>query len=145
MRPLITRKLKKTFSTPEGSVEFVNATGVDTLAVAIGNLHGKYPVPKQLDLELLQQLRDALQCKLSLHGGSGTPEHFYVEASKIGISKVNINSDMRFAYRKTLEKVLAENPDEYAVIKLMPEVIEAVQAVVETKIKAFGSENKAQP
>ena len=138
-------EIKKTFSTPEGSVEFVNATGVDTLAVAIGNLHGKYPVPKQLDLELLQQLRDALQCNLSLHGGSGTPEHFYVEASKIGISKVNINSDMRFAYRKTLEKVLAENPDEYAVIKLMPEVIEAVQAVVETKIKAFGSENKAQP
>ena len=137
--------IKKTFSTPDGSIEFVNATGVDTLAVAIGNLHGKYPVPKQLDLELLQKLRDALQCNLSLHGGSGTPEHFYVEAAKIGISKVNINSDMRFAYRKTLEKALAENPDEYAVIKLMPAVIDAVQVVVETKIKAFGSENKAKP
>ncbi len=136
--------IRKTFSTPEGSQQFVDATGIDTLAVAIGNLHGKYPVPKQLDLELLQQLRDVLSCNLSLHGGSGTPDKYYIDAAKIGISKVNINSDMRYMYRKTLEKVLQENPDEYAVIKLMPQVISAVQGVVESKIQAFGSAGKAQ-
>lgn len=135
--------IKKTFSTPEGAKSFVDATGIDTFAAAIGNLHGKYPVPKELDLELLEQLRSAIDCGISLHGGSGTPLHYFEDAARIGVSKININSDMRYAYRKTLEKVLAENPDEYAVVKLMPEVYGAVQAVVEEKIQAFGSAGKA--
>jgi len=136
-------EIKKTFSTPEGARRFVEATGIDTFAAAIGNLHGKYPVPKVLDLELLQQIRDAIGCQISLHGGSGTPLHYFEEAAKIGVSKININSDMRFVFRKTLEKVLAENPDEYAVVKLMPTVYEEVQKVVEEKITAFGSAGKA--
>ena len=136
-------EIKKTFSTPEGTKAFVEATGVDTFAAAIGNLHGKYPVPKELDLELLQRIRDAIDCQISLHGGSGTPLHYFEEAAKIGVSKININSDMRVAFRETLEKVLADNPKEYAVVKLMPEVYSAVQAVVEEKITAFGSAGKA--
>jgi len=135
--------IKKTFSTPEGTKSFVDATGIDTYAAAVGNLHGKYPVPKELDLELLQQIRDAVSCQISLHGGSGTPLHYFEEAAKIGVSKININSDMRYAFRKELEKVLAENPDEYAIVKLMPQVYSAVQAVVEEKIGAFGSTGKA--
>lgn len=136
-------EIKKTFSTPEGAREFVEATGIDTFAAAVGNLHGKYPVPKELDLALLKQVREAIHCQISLHGGSGTPLYYFEEAAKIGVSKVNINSDMRYTFRKTLEKVLAENPNEYAIIKLMPPVYEAVQAVVEEKINAFGSAGKA--
>jgi fructose-bisphosphate aldolase class II len=135
--------IKKTFSTPAAAKAFVDATGIDTFAAAIGNLHGKYPVPKELDLELLQKIRDAIECNISLHGGSGTPGHYFEEAAKIGVSKVNINSDMRFAFRKTLEKTLADNPDEYAVVKLMPEVYGAVQKVIEEKIDTFGSAGKA--
>ena len=138
-------EIKKTFSTPQGSQEFIEATGIDTFAAAIGNLHGKYPVPKVLDLELLQQIRDQIPAwaQISLHGGSGTPLNFFEDAARIGVSKININSDMRYAFRKTLEKVLADNPKEYAVVKLMPEVYGAVQAVVEEKIQAFGSAGKA--
>jgi len=137
-------EIKKTFSTPEGTKEFVDATGIDTFAAAIGNLHGKYPVPKVLDLELLQRLRDATGCNISLHGGSGTPGHYFRDAVKIGVTKVNINSDMRFAYRTTLEKVLADNPKEYSVAKLISkEVVPAVQAVVESKIDDFNSAGKA--
>jgi fructose-bisphosphate aldolase class II len=136
-------EIKKTFSTPEGTKSFVDATGIDTYAAAIGNLHGKYPVPKELDLELLQQIRDSMDVQISLHGGSGTPLHYFEEAARIGVSKININSDMRYAFRKELEKVLADNPDEYAVVKLMPQVYGAVQAVVEEKINAFGSAGKA--
>jgi len=136
-------EIKKTFSTPEGTHSFVEATGIDTYAAAIGNLHGKYPVPKELDLELLQRIRDSIDCQISLHGGSGTPLHYFEEAARIGVSKININSDMRFAFRQTLEKVLSDNPDEYAVVKLMPEVYGAVQRVVEEKISAFGSAGKA--
>ncbi|MBC7564699.1 class II fructose-bisphosphate aldolase [Candidatus Saccharibacteria bacterium] len=136
-------EIKKTFSTPEGTKSFVDETGIDTYAAAIGNLHGKYPVPKELDLELLQQIRDSMDVQISLHGGSGTPLHYFEEAARIGVSKININSDMRYAFRKELEKVLADNPDEYAVVKLMPQVYGAVQAVVEEKINAFGSAGKA--
>jgi len=137
-------EIKKTFSTPEGTKKFVDSTGIDTFAAAIGNLHGKYPVPKKLDLELLKKIRGSIDCNISLHGGSDTPLQYFEEAVKIGVSKININSDMRYAYRTTLEKDLAENPNEYAVIKLMPEIIEAVQKVVEEKIQAFGSAGKAK-
>lgn len=136
-------EIKKTFSTPEGAKHFVDATGIDTFAAAVGNLHGSYPVPKQLDLDLLRQVREAISCQISLHGGSGTPGHFFEEAAQIGVSKVNINSDMRIAFRDTLTKVLAEHPDEYAVMKLMPEVIGAIAAVAEEKIALFGSAGKA--
>ncbi len=137
-------KIKKTFSTPEGAKSFVDATGIDTFAVAIGNLHGSYPVPKILDLELLSRVRGAIDCNISLHGGSGTPGHYFKNAAIIGVTKININSDMRIAYRKTLEKVLKEHPKEFAVVKLMDEVIGAVQEVVEDKIDMFGSANKAK-
>lgn len=137
-------EIRKTFSTPEGAKQFVEATNIDTFAAAIGNLHGKYPVPKQLDLDLLRSIRAAIDCNISLHGGSGTPLEYFTEAAKIGVSKININSDMRYAYRTTLEKVLADNPGEFAVIKLMDDVITAVQQVVESKIDAFGSSGKAR-
>lgn len=136
-------EIRKTFSTPDGARDFVRATGIDTFAAAVGNLHGKYPVPKQLDLDLLQQIRDAIECNISLHGGSGTPLHYFEQAAKIGVAKININSDLRIAYRTTLEKVLRENPDQYAVVKLMGSVRDEVQKVVESKIEAFGSAGKA--
>ncbi len=139
-------EIKKTFTTPEGAKNFIDATGVDIFAVAIGNLHGKYPVPKVLDIELLKRIREYISpdSLISLHGGSDTPAHYFVEAAQNGVSKVNINSDLRFAYRTNLEKVLAENPDQYAVVKLMEPVRQAVQSVVEEKIAALGSTGKAE-
>lgn len=136
-------EIKKTFSTPAGLKAFVAETGIDTFAAAIGNLHGKYDVPKVLDLELLKKLRESFDGNISLHGGSGTPLHYFEEAAKIGVTKININTDMRIAFRDTLEKVLKENPDEYAVVKLMPQVYTEVQKIVEEKIDAFGSANRA--
>jgi fructose-bisphosphate aldolase class II len=139
-------EIRKTFSTPEGAKSFVDATGIDTFAAAVGNLHGKYPVPKKLDLELLAQIREAIGCNISLHGGSGTPGHYFVDAVKIGVTKVNINSDMRIAYREALEKVLHDNPDEFSVVKLIEKaVVPEVQKVVESKLKDFNSAGKARP
>lgn len=136
--------IRQTFTVPSEAKAFITETGIDTYAVAIGNLHGTYPVPKQLDLELLAEIVAAAPAAahFSLHGGSGTPAKQFEGAVTRGISKVNINSDMRKAYRMTLEKVLAANPTEYAIVKLMPEVIAAVQAVVESKIDSFGSAGK---
>lgn len=137
-------EIRKTFSTPRGARQFVKVTGIDTYAAAVGNLHGQYPVPKMLDLKLLQGVRDYIDCNISLHGGSGTPAHYFQGAIKIGVSKININSDMRVAYRRTLEDVLRENPKEFAVIKLMDRVIAAVQVVVESKIDMFNAAGKAR-
>jgi len=137
-------EIKKTFSTPDGAKHFVEATGIDTFAAAIGNLHGKYDVPKVLDLDLLTQIRSAINCNISLHGGSGTPGHYFRDAVKIGVSKININSDMRIAYRNSLEAALKNNPNEYSVAKLITkDVIPSVQKVVESKLIDFNSSGKA--
>ncbi len=137
--------IRKTFSTPEGAAAFVAATGIDTFAAAIGNLHGLYPVPKQLDLDLLQRIRDAIDVNFSLHGGSGTPGHCFTSAARSGVNKINLNSDMRYAYRTTLEAQLRDNPDEYAIVRLMPPVVRAVQDVVEGHINLYGSVGHAKP
>ena len=137
-------EVKKTFTTPEQAKQFVQETGIDTLAASIGNLHGLYPVPKKLDLELLQQIRDAVSCHISLHGGSGTPPHFFRDAAKIGVTKININSEMRKAFRSTLEEQLKANPDEYAVMKLMGPVEDSIQHIVEAHMDVFGSSGQAR-
>lgn len=137
-------EIKKTFSTPEGAKAFVAATGIDTFAAAVGNLHGKYPVPKQLDIDLLKQVRKAIGCAISLHGGSGTSAEQFKKAVAAGVCKVNINSDMRYTYRTELEEQLDENPDEYAVVKLEGPVIDALQKVVEEHIDMFGSAGQAK-
>jgi fructose-bisphosphate aldolase class II len=140
-------EIKKTFTKPAEAKKFASATGIDTYAAAIGNLHGKYPVPKILDLDLLKRIRQSLpdQVNISLHGGSGTPGHFFEDAVRIGVTKININSDMRYVFRKTTEKVLEENPDEFALVKLMDRVKDAVQEVVESKIHSFNAVGKARP
>ncbi len=137
-------EIRKTFSTPQDALTFVVETGVDTFAAAVGNLHGKYPVPKKLDLDLLQQIRDILPCNISLHGGSGTPGHYFESAVKIGVTKVNINSDMRVAYHDTLLKTLKDNASEYAVAKLINrDVVPEVQKVVEAKLASFNAAGRA--
>lgn len=137
-------EVRKTFTVPVDAKTFVDATGIDTYAAAIGNLHGLYPVPKHLDLNLLRQIRSALSCNISLHGGSGTPPEQFKQAANIGVSKININSEMRKAFRVTLEEQLKANPKQFAVVKLMPVVIAAVKDIVEVKMDIFGSSGKAQ-
>lgn len=138
-------EVRKTFTKPEEAKSFVEQTGIDTFAAAIGNLHGKYNGPKQLDINLLKEIRQAISpnVHISLHGGSGTPLHYFVDAAMNGVSKVNINTDLRFTYRTVLDKVLADNPNEYAVFKLLPEVHDAIEKVVEEKIRSFNSEGMA--
>lgn len=136
-------EIKKTFSKPDEAKDFIDATGIDIYAASIGNLHGVYTAPKVLDIDLLEEIRGRIDCHISLHGGSGTPTHYFKHAIKTGVNKININTDMRVAFRRSLEKSLKDNPDEISVMKLMDGVISSVQAVVEEKIDIFGSAGKA--
>jgi fructose-bisphosphate aldolase class II len=137
-------KFREGFSSPNSAKEFVEATSIDIYAAAVGNLHGKHAAPKMLDLELLRQIRESIDCHISIHGGGGTPGHYFQDAIKLGVNKINISSDMRLAFRDSLERALRENPDELAVFKLMDEVIGSVQRVVEEKMDMFGSVGKSK-
>ncbi len=137
-------EIKKGFTNPQVASTFVADTGVDIFASFFGNVHGVFPNQPPLDFELLEKIRDEIPCFLSLHGGSGISDEQIKEAIKIGrIVKININTELRAAFRDSLERVLAENKEEYALYKIIPEVLEAVQRVVEHKIDVFGSSGKA--
>lgn len=127
---------------PEKAVEFVKATGIDIFAAFVGNVHGLYVgAEKKLDVDRVKAIADATGVFLSLHGSSGIPEDQVRAAIQNGIVKVNLNTEMRQAYRDTLEKVLTENK-EYAMYKTMGPVIDAIRELVEHKIELFGSAGK---
>lgn len=127
---------------PEKAAEFVKATGVNIFAAFIGNVHGLYlGQEKKLDIERLKKIAESTGVFLSLHGSSGIPEEQVKEAIQNGIVKVNLNTEIRQAYKDTLEKVLHKNPEEYALYKSEPPILEAIQKLVEAKIELFGSSN----
>ena len=137
--------LRKSYTDPLKAARFVAQTQVDILATAFGNVHGIFPTQPDLDFELLEKIQQALpNTFLSLHGGSGIPADQVRRAIEIGkIVKINVNTELRQEYRDALTEKLGENPNEYAMYKLMPDVILAVAAVVEAKIEVFGSAGKA--
>lgn len=127
---------------PATAATFVTTTGLDTLAASFGSVHGLYQTEKHLDIELLKKIRESVSCFLSLHGGSDMPEDQVKAAIENGVVKINVNSELRLAFKETLKNAL-QNSDELAIYKLMPPVIEAVQKIVESKILLFGSQNQA--
>jgi ketose-bisphosphate aldolase len=130
---------------PLEAKRFITETKVNSLAVAVGNLHGirLRGVNPKLDLKRLKEIKKKVgSFPLVLHGGSGTPRKDTKEAIKSGIVKVNINTDLRIAYTKTLKKALKKKPGENTPYKYLPAAVATVQKVVEEKIKLFGSVNK---
>jgi len=130
------------YTNPVKAKEFVEKTGIDMFASFVGNLHGIYSENKHLDLSLLEKIHEMIpNTFLSLHGGSGIIENDIKEAIKLGVVKINVNSELRIAFKMTLQEVL-NNTTEIAPYKFMQRPIEEMQKVVEQKIKFFGSENK---
>lgn len=130
---------------PERAKEFVAKTGVDSLAVVIGNAHGVFVKSEErLNLERLAQIKEVLGEKvfLVLHGGSGIPDQDIKSAIELGIVKINVNTELRVAYKESLVVELKEEPQETTPYKILKPSFEAVKEVVEEKIKLFGSENK---
>jgi fructose-bisphosphate aldolase, class II len=130
------------YTDPKKAKRFVDGTGVDTFASFVGNLHGIYSENKHLNLDLLREIHNLIpQTYLSLHGGSGIMESDITQAIRSGIVKINVNSEMRIAFKMTLQEVLNAS-NEIASYKFMEQPINAVVKVVESKIKLFGSSNK---
>lgn len=97
-----------TYTNVDQAVEFVRETGVDTLAVAIGNAHGNYPFEPKLDLDRLRELREALDLPLILHGGTGIPAEQVKAAIRIGVTKVNVGTSYGAAFYDAMKKVVDE-------------------------------------
>jgi fructose-bisphosphate aldolase class II len=151
---------------PDSAKQFVERTGVDALAVAVGTSHGayKFKAEPKLDFERLRTISQKIALPLVLHGASsvpswiiekamkygaelggakGIPEEHIKKAVSLGISKINIDTDLRLAFTATVREVLAKSPKEFDPRKILGPAKEAIKEVVEGKMRLFGSSGKA--
>ncbi len=126
------------YTDPLEAKEFVERTGVTSLAVAIGTAHGVYKGVPKLDLDRLAEIRKAVDIPLVLHGASGLSEEAVVESIKRGICKVNFATELRIAYTDGVKEFLAANPDAFDPKKYGKVAMEHVKAIVETRMKMCG-------
>ena len=129
------------FTDPDTAVDFVKRTGVDVLAVAVGNAHGDYAFPPKLDFERIDTISNMTGTPLVLHGGSGLSDDDFRQAVSLGVCKVNIFTDIDKAGKAGIEKGLAAGAK--SMMNLIPYEIEAMKEVVREKINLFGSTGKA--
>jgi tagatose 1,6-diphosphate aldolase GatY/KbaY len=125
---------------PDQAVDFVARTGIDALAVCIGNVHGRYRTEPRLDFERLESIRQKVAVPLVLHGASGLPDETVKRAIALGVSKFNVNTEVRQAYLEALRQGLAGSAD---LLDLMKGAVAAMEAVVAEKLRLFGSVGQA--
>lgn len=130
---------------PDDVETFVGATGVDTLAVAVGTAHGLYPKDRKpkLRLDLLQEITSRVDIPLVLHGGSGNPDEEIARAVTLGINKINISSDIKNAFYQKCREVLSD-PGLYEPLMIYPACVEAMKQVAHHKINLFNAAGKAE-
>jgi ketose-bisphosphate aldolase len=134
--------IKEEFLTkPEEAKEFCERTGVDSLAISIGNAHGLWAEQKKLDFERIKKIKALTGKFLVLHGGSGISPSDFRKAIESGINKININTEIRMAYEKALLKGLAERTDDVP-YHYLAKVSAAVSGIVEEKMIIFRTEGK---
>ena len=129
------------FTDPDTAVDYVKRTGVDSLAVAVGNAHGDYALPPKLDFDRIQIISGKTNLPLVLHGGSGLADADFKNAVRLGVSKINIFTDIDKAGKAGVEAGIAAG--ERTMMGLIPYEIKAMKEVVAEKIKLFGSEGRA--
>ena len=131
------------YTDPKQAKDFVDRTGCDSLAVAIGNVHGVYSSEPKLAFDILEEVANAVDVPLVLHGASGVPDDAVRESIRLGICKVNFATELRIAYSDGVKKYLAENPDGFDPKKYGAAGMENVTALVKEKISVCGSEGQA--
>ena len=131
------------YTDPEEAKEFVERTGIGSLAVAIGTAHGVYKGEPKLDLDRLAEIRKVVTIPLVLHGASGLSEEAVAESIKRGICKVNFATELRIAYTDGVKNFLAEHPDAFDPKKYGKAAMEKVKETVMQRIKMCGCNGKA--
>lgn len=132
------------YTNPDEAVRFVEETGVDYLAIAIGTAHGKYKGVPKLDFDRLDTIKKLLpNTPIVLHGSSGIPEEDIKKAVSLGVNKINIDTDIRLAFTDAVRKTIVEKPEEFDPRKILGPSKKAMTEVVAEKIRMFGSSGKA--
>ncbi len=132
-------------TTPDEARQFVESTGIDILAPAVGNRHGmlksmvRGEVRKRLDIERIGRIKAAAPAFLTLHGGSGTNDDDLRRAIVAGINIVHINTELRVAWRNALEAGLARQPEDIVPYKILPSVVDSVRRVVSERLALFNA------
>ena len=135
----------KKLTTPEEARQFVNETGIDILAPAVGNMHGmsrsmvRGESKQHLNIERIAAIRKAAGVPLTLHGGSGTDDDDFRRAITAGITIIHINTELRVAWRRSLENSLSTKLEEVVPYKILPPVVEAVKEVVKSRLELFNN------
>ncbi|MFW6034649.1 MAG: class II fructose-1,6-bisphosphate aldolase [Halothermotrichaceae bacterium] len=132
-----------TFTDPDEAVEFVEKTGVDALAVAIGTAHGVYSGDPELDFDRLKTIKERIDMPVVLHGASGVPDEDVKKAITLGINKVNVNTAFQQAFTARVKEIFDEDSSVYDPRKYCGPGREAIKARVIEKIKTLGSNGKA--
>ncbi|MGI6037550.1 MAG: class II fructose-1,6-bisphosphate aldolase [Limnochordia bacterium] len=132
-----------TFTDPAEAKEFVEKTGVDALAIAIGTAHGVYKGEPRLDFQRLEKISQAVDIPLVLHGASGLPDESVKRAVSLGIAKINIDTEIRQAFAQGVKDAIANNPDEIDPRKILAPAKERMQALVQSKMRLFGCSGQA--
>lgn len=133
------------YTNVDDAVRFVEQTGVDSLAIAIGTSHGLYPADKNPELrhDLLEQIKAAVGIPLVLHGGSSNPDAELRRAVELGVNKINISSDIKVAYHDRMREVLGTDRRLREPNAIQPEAIAAMKITAAEKIDLFGAAGKA--
>ncbi|MGW4946115.1 ketose-bisphosphate aldolase [Actinoplanes sp. NPDC004185] len=132
------------YTDPDDAVTFVEQTGVDSLAIAIGTYHGFFPahLKPELKLDLLKEIKGRVRIPLVLHGGSNNPDDEIAEAARTGINKINISTDIKVAYHNKMREVLGNDPKVREPNAIQPACIDAMRVVAAQKIELFGAAGK---
>ncbi|MBC7343293.1 MAG: class II fructose-1,6-bisphosphate aldolase [Clostridia bacterium] len=128
---------------PEEAKQFAEATGVDSLAVAIGTAHGQYKGVPKLDFDRLRAIKQLVSVPIVLHGASGVSDEALRQAVKLGVRKINIDTNIREAFVAGVKSALEADPDQIDPRKILGPARERMQAVVREKIRVFGSSGQA--
>lgn len=132
---------KAAFTDPRKSLEFVQRTGVNSLAVAIGTVHGAYKGVLKLDYSRLEEIAKLVEIPLVLHGSSGVPDNMLKKVAERGICKINISTELKEAFVTELKAYFKENPEEQDPRRYFKPAMENVKALVKGKIKTVGSKD----
>lgn len=131
-----------TFTNPQEAKRFVEETGVDYLAIAVGTAHGVYEGEPKLDFDRIEEIRNIIDIPLVLHGSSGVPEASLKKAISLGVCKINIDTDIRASFARTVKEYLEKNPDQIDPRKILGPATETMKRTIMEKMEIFGSVNR---
>lgn len=131
------------FTDPEEARIFAEATDVDALAVAIGTAHGQYKGEPKLDFARLEKIKSLVKVPIVLHGSSGVPDEAIQEAIRLGVRKINIDTNIREAFVRGVREIIAKSPNEIDPRKILGPAKKAMTGLIQEKIRLFGSSGKA--